>query len=102
MINYLSKAKRAHPISGLQIELNNDYSLSKYRINDAEIDKDRTYYAATTDYLYNGGDRMSFLKSTDTVHNLGYKLRNLFIDYFKKIDTLKPTIDNRFIRLQIK
>lgn len=99
MINYLTKAKRAHPISGLQIELNNDYSLSKYRINDAEIDTDRTYYVATSDYLYNGGDRMSFLKSNDTVYNIDYKIRNLLIDYFKKIDTLKPTIDNRFIRL---
>lgn len=100
MINYLSKAKRAHPISGIQIELNDDYSISKYRINNTEIEKDRTYYVATSDYLYNGGDRMSFLKSNDTVHSLDYKIRNLFIDYFKKIDTLKPTIDNRFIRLQ--
>ena len=27
-----------------------------------------------------------------------YKIRDLLIDYFIKIDTLKPKIDNRFIR----
>lgn len=99
MINYLAKAKRAHPFSKLKLTLNNDYSINEATINAKKIDYDRTYYVATNDYLYNGGSNMGFLKSQDTVYDLNYKIRNLLIDYFKKIDTLQPIADDRFIRL---
>lgn len=100
MLNYLSRAKRAHPVSKLKVVLNDDYSLNKATINGGEIEPNKTYFVATNDYLYNGGDRMSFLKSKDTVYSLDYKIRNLLIDYFKKTDTIQPTIDDRFIQLK--
>ena len=100
MISYLANAKRAHPISKLKLVLNEDYSVNNASIGNTPIDYDKTYYVATNDYLYNGGSRMYFLKSNDTVYDLDYKIRNLLIDHFKKIDTLKPNIDDRFIRLK--
>ncbi|RNC79763.1 MAG: hypothetical protein ED556_14385 [Winogradskyella sp.] len=100
MLDFLATKKRAHPISNLKLTLNNDYSINSALIAGVEIDYSKTYHVATNDYLYNGGSRMHFLKTKDTLYDLDYKIRNLLIDYFKKIDTLKPTIDDRFIRLK--
>lgn len=101
LLSFLASRRRAHPISGLKLSLNPDFSINEALINNTEIDYDKTYYVATSDYLYNGGDSMSFLRSEDGTHyDLEYKIRNLLIDYFKKIDTLQPTIDDRFIQLK--
>lgn len=100
LITFLSDRKRAHPISKLKLTLNEDYSVNEALVNGNEVDTNKTYYVATNDYLYNGGDRMAFLKSKDTVYKLDYKIRNVLIDYFKKIDTLQPKIDDRFIQLK--
>ena len=99
-MTYLSKAKRAHPVSKqLQLTLNNDFEIRSAIINNKTIDIDKTYYIATNDYLYNGGDRMTFFHPNDSLYILDYKIRNVLIDYFKKTDTLNPKIDNRFIKL---
>ncbi|WP_290697483.1 5'-nucleotidase C-terminal domain-containing protein [Lacinutrix sp.] len=96
MMQYLSEAKRAHPIQGIQLTLDKNYKISKALINGKPIIKNKTYYVATNDYLYNGGDKMRFFKPSDSVYYLDYKIRNAMIDYFKKVDTINPKIDNRF------
>lgn len=98
LISYLQLAKKAHPIAGLQLILNKNFTVKKALINKKPINKHKTYYVATSDYLYNGGDNMRFLKHNDTVYNLDYKLRTVLIDYFKKVDTITPRIDDRFIQ----
>ena len=55
---------------------------------------------ATNDYLYNGGGNMTFFKPNEGLYNLDYKIRNLLIDYFKKVDTINPVIDDRFIQIK--
>ncbi|MBN2867974.1 MAG: 5'-nucleotidase C-terminal domain-containing protein [Flavobacteriaceae bacterium] len=100
LVYYLSRAKKAHPIEGLKLTLDKDYNISEALINDQNIDKNKTYYVATNDYLYNGGDNMNFFKTNDTVYTLDYKIRNAMIDYFKKVDTINPTIDDRFIQIK--
>ncbi|RCT54454.1 5'-nucleotidase C-terminal domain-containing protein [Winogradskyella sp. KYW1333] len=100
MLKYLSMAKRAHPLSKqVHITLDKDFQVTSASINNQPIDADRTYYVATNDYLYNGGDRMSFFHPNDSLYVLDYKIRNVLIDYFKKRDTISPKIDNRFIQL---
>lgn len=100
MMNYLSKAKRAHPISKqLQITLNKDSEVQSSSVNGQPIDANATYYVATNDYLYNGGDGMTFFQTNSKLYVLDYKIRNVLIDYFKKVDTLNPKRDNRFIKL---
>lgn len=98
LIKYLIRAKRAHPISKLKLVLDKDYNVSEALINGKKIDSAKTYYVATNDYLYNGGDRMTFFKPNDSLYVLNYKLRNALIDTFKKIDTINPVIDDRFIQ----
>ena len=98
MIDYLRKVKLQHPISGLQITLNNDYSVNEVKINGVDIENEKKYYVATTDYLLEGGDKMYFLAETTKTTDINYKMRDILIDYFKKYDTLKLKSDNRFIR----
>ena len=97
LINYLKLSKKAHPISGINIVINNSYNLIEAKINDKEISKNKIYSVATTDYLLNGGDKMDFFKKSKENTILDYKLRNILIDYFKQIDTLSFQTDNRFI-----
>ena len=98
LIDYLRKVKRAHPISGLKLELDKNYELINAEINNKDIDIKKYYYVATSDFLLNGGDKMDFFNKSSENTFLDYKIRDLLIDYFIKMDTLKPKIDNRFIR----
>lgn len=99
MTTYLKESRKAHPISGVELVLNADNSYQKIRVGGKSIDPEKIYYVATNDYLYNGGDRMYFLKKTDTLYDLNYKIRNVLIDYFTKYDSLNPKKDQRFIKL---
>lgn len=98
MLDYLAKAKRPHPVRGIKILANQDYSIKEASIKGEEIEEGRTYFLATADYLANGGDGMEFLYHSNQRFNLDYKVRNAMIDYFSKIDTLKTSIDDRYIR----
>ena len=100
LINYLLRAKRAHPISGLKLSVDKDYNLIEATIKNKAIDTARTYFVATNDYLYSGGDRMTFFKPNEGLEVLNYKIRNALLDYFIKTDTINPVIDNRFIQIK--
>lgn len=98
MLSYLERAKTAHPVSGIQIEMDQDYNVVQAEIDGEEIDENKTYFVATSDYLQQGGDNMNFFKDPIELYKVDYKLRNAIIDYFEKVDTLKVEKDNRFIR----
>lgn len=100
LLNYLSKSKRAHPISKLKIVLDKDDHVVESSVSQIPIDFNKTYYIATNDYLINGGDGMDFFKGSEEVIVLNYKIRNSLIDYFMKTDTINPVIDDRFIQLK--
>ncbi|WP_317044930.1 5'-nucleotidase [Confluentibacter flavum] len=98
LVAYLSKSKKAHPISKLKLIIDTDFNVIKATIDGKNIEDNNTYYVATNDYLYNGGDNMTFFKPNDGVHDLNYKVRNALIDNFKKVDTINPVKDDRFIQ----
>lgn len=100
LLEYLAEAKRAHPISKLNIVLDADGKLDKATVNGEKVDYNKSYYVLTNDYLLDGGDRMDFFKANDTVYVLDYKIRNALIDYFTKTDTIRSVKDNRFIQLK--
>lgn len=99
MFHYLSQTKKAQPISNLFIAVDKDWNLEDFTIGDNEVEISKYYYIATSDYLANGGDNMNFFQKSDTIYQVDYKLRNLFIDYFIKHDTINPKADNRFIKI---
>lgn len=100
LIDYLIKVKRAYPISGLKLVIDKDNKEVSASIKGQPFDLNKTYFVATNDYLYEGGDSMFFFKTNDSLYVLNYKIRNVLIDYFTKKDTLSPVIDDRFIQLE--
>ncbi|MGX1024334.1 5'-nucleotidase C-terminal domain-containing protein [Psychroflexus sp. MBR-150] len=100
MVNYLAKNQVAHPISKMQLRLNSNSEVVDFKINGKPINDDETYFIATSDYLLQGGDNMIFFKNATQVFDIDYKLRNLFIDYFKKHDTISATADQRFVKIR--
>ncbi|MEO9511343.1 MAG: 5'-nucleotidase C-terminal domain-containing protein [Flavobacteriaceae bacterium] len=99
LVTFLTTSERPHPFSGMQIILDSTGKLESVNIQGSPFDEGRSYTIATSDYLVQGGSSIGFfpkiISSTDT----GYLLRNAIIDYFKKVDTLKAEVDNRFIQL---
>ena len=59
-------------------------------INGKPVDKNKIYRMATTDYIANGGDRLSFLKDRSTAH-LQKFFRDAVIEYIKA-ETAKGNI----------
>tara|TARA_R110002050_G_scaffold74772_5_gene160220 strand:- start:33483 stop:34241 length:759 start_codon:yes stop_codon:yes gene_type:complete len=100
LTEYLSKSKKAHPISKLKLSIDKDYNLIDAAINNKKIDPNKTYFVATNDYLYNGGDSMTFFKPNDSLYSLDYKIRNALIDTFKEVDTISPIKDDRFTQIK--
>ena len=77
----------------------NTLAINKIEINNQPLDENRIYYVGTSDYLANGGDNMTFFKESKIKFDMEYKLRNMMIDYFKKVDTI-PNITTEKIILE--
>lgn len=99
LIGFLISEGRAHPISGLQIVLANDGSLQSVNIRGAPFDENRIYNVATSNYLVDGGDNMGFFKDGLSITETNYLIRNAMIDYFAKVDTVAPQVDDRFMKM---
>lgn len=98
MLRYLEQAKTAHPVSGIKIRADKNFKILQATIDGKEIQDNKTYFVATSDYLSNGGDNMAFFKNPVNIYRTDYKVRNAMIDYFTKIDTVQAKIDDRYIR----
>ncbi len=99
LVDYIVRAKRPHPVSGIQVILDKNGTLNNFYIQGKPFDIKKTYHVATTDYLISGGGDMHFFDDPIRVTHTDYLLRNAMIDYFKKVDTLAPVIDDRFYKL---
>lgn len=88
LFDYYAKNQKNNPVSHLYIETNNG-NLSKSLINGKMVDPAQDYYIATSDYLALGGDNMKFFAKGESIPT-GIKLRDLFIEYFKKNQQINP------------
>lgn len=93
LFDYYAKTQVNNPVSHLYIETNNG-QLTKTLINGKVVDPNQDYYIATSDYLALGGDNMKFFSKGESIPT-GIKLRDLFIDYFKKNAEINPKEDIR-------
>ena len=96
MAAYIAREGRPHPLAGITITLDANGQPTAISVQGTPLDNDKTYYIATIDYLIGGGDNMAFFAANEGVYDLEYKLRDLYIDYFKDIDTL-PVITTQHI-----
>ena len=100
LAEYIIKEKKPHPLYGMKIYIDKStLKIKKIEINNQPLDENRIYYVATSDYLANGGDNMIFFKESKIKFDMEYKLRNMMIDYFKKVDTI-PNITTEKIILE--
>ena len=92
LLNYIS-LRGGEPFSGLNIKIdkNNNIIEHSWPVN---FDNNETVRVLTSDYLANGGDKMSFFKGKKQ-HKIGLKLRDAIIDYCEKNDTIDIRLDNR-------
>lgn len=100
LAEYFIKEKKPHPLYGMKIYIDKTTStINKIEINNQSLNDNQIYYVATSDYLANGGDNMTFFKESKIKFDIEYKLRNMLIDYFKKVDIL-PNITTETIILE--
>jgi 2',3'-cyclic-nucleotide 2'-phosphodiesterase (5'-nucleotidase family) len=98
LIKYMIKEKKPHPLAGLTFTIDKNDSAKNILVQNQPLDLQKTYFVATNDYLYNGGDNMNFFKKGQKMYDLDYKLRNVWIDYFKEVDTIPVLTDIRIIK----
>ena len=93
--SYIIKVQKPQPLSGMTFTITKDKTAKNILIKGKPLDKNKTYYVATNDYLANGGDSMNFFLKSTQKFDLNYKLRNVLIDYFKDVDTIPIAKDIR-------
>lgn len=97
LADYLIKHRLPHPLSKqVQLQITHDGKITHFTIHGKPFNPKSTYLVATSDYLMYGGDAMYFFSNPLKADMLDYKVRNVLIDYFTKIDTLHAKQDNRF------
>ena len=67
LINFLVQNKTAHPISKLKLSIDKNFNVVSATIKGNNLDINKTYYVATNDYLFNGGNDMTFFKPNEGV-----------------------------------
>lgn len=97
LVDYFITNQKPHPLSGIKFTINKENVAKNILVQGKPLKKDAVYYVATNDYLSNGGDNMNFFKKGIQKFDLNYKLRNVLIDYFKKVDTIAVIKDVRVI-----
>jgi 2',3'-cyclic-nucleotide 2'-phosphodiesterase (5'-nucleotidase family) len=93
----LTAAHGGWPLSGLTMQIQNKKAVN-VMIGGQPLDPNRTYTIANSDYVANGGDNASMLKSISQQTN-GYLMRDAIFDYIKLLQSQGKNIsaneDNR-------
>lgn len=95
MAEYIVR-RGGEPISGIQLTVKKEV-LEHVLINNKPLDTKESYWLATSDYLANGGDRMSFLSNPISRINFNLKVRDALIQSFERQDELNPSSEKRII-----
>ena len=72
LVEYFNNENLAHPSSRLEIEFFNKTN-KKIFINKKKFDKNKSYYVLTSNFLQEGGDKMTFFKDPLELYNLAEK-----------------------------
>tara|TARA_B110000908_G_scaffold162307_1_gene207601 strand:+ start:103 stop:744 length:642 start_codon:yes stop_codon:yes gene_type:complete len=92
LLNYISK-RGGEPFSGINITMTENGEIVNYS-EPVALSKGEKVKVLTSDYLADGGDKMSFFKDKEQ-HKVGIKLRDAIIDYCSKTDTINVQLDGR-------
>ena len=96
-VDYFNNENLAHPSTRLEIEFINN-KIKKILINKRKFDKNKSYYVLTSNFLQEGGDKMTFFKDPLELYNLNLNLRDLLIKSIENKKTIESKLDNRIFR----
>ena len=97
LVVYFNNENLAHPSTRLEIEFINN-KIKKILINKRKFDKNKSYYVLTSNFLQEGGDKMTFFKDPLELYNLNLNLRDLLIKSIENKKTIESKLDNRIFR----
>lgn len=90
--------KGGMPVSNIKIVIQNKKAI-EVKINGVDFDSTKTYRVVTSDYLANGGDKLTFLSEALKKENLNLKLRDALLIRIKEISAsgkkINPKIEGR-------
>ena len=95
LFNYYLETQKNNPVSKLKIETS-EGKIVQALIDNSSIENSKNYYIATSDYLALGGDNMKFFASGEMI-STGIKLRDLYVEKFRKNPEIIPPNDVRLI-----
>lgn len=90
MLNFI--AEKNEPVAGMRLGIK-DKKAFQPMVNGQPFDSRRNYCIATSDYLANSGDKMSFFNEPIEKKFTGLKIRDLLIDYLRN-QTAKGVVIN--------
>ena len=92
LLDYICK-RGGEPFSGINITMGKEGNVltNSWPVN---FEKNEKVKVLTSDYLANGGDKMSFFQNKEQ-YKTGLKLRDAIIDHCTKTDTITATLDGR-------
>jgi len=92
LLDYICK-RGGEPFSGINITMNKEGNVinNTWPVN---FENNEKVKVLTSDYLANGGDKMSFFQNKEQ-YKLGLKLRDAIIDHCEKNDTIISRLDGR-------
>jgi len=92
LLDYICK-RGGEPFSGIKITMNKEGNVinNTWPVN---FENNEKVKVLTSDYLANGGDKMSFFQNKEQ-YKLGLKLRDAIIDHCEKNDTIISRLDGR-------
>lgn len=85
IVNFIA-SKDGAPVSGIRFTIKDKEALNML-INNREFDSTKTYKAATSDYLANGGDQLFFLANVKEKESINLKVRDAIIQYLVQKST---------------
>lgn len=99
LFEYIAQTN-GQPVAGCILTVKNNHSV-KAEINGKPFDSSKAYNVVTSDYLADGGDKMSFFKNPLDKIKTGMLIRNAMIEYIKQ-KTSKGEIIKRNLEERIK
>jgi 2',3'-cyclic-nucleotide 2'-phosphodiesterase (5'-nucleotidase family) len=92
LLDYICK-RGGEPFSGINITMDKEGNVlsNSWPVN---FENNEKVKVITSDYLANGGDKMSFFQNKKQ-YKVGLKLRDAIIDHCTKTDTITSTLDGR-------
>lgn len=93
LFQYYAENSKNNPVAGLTI-VTNSGKVEQALVNGQPVNPAQDYYIATSDYLALGGDNMKFFTKGELI-STGMKLRDVFLDYFKRNPQVTAPTDVR-------